>query len=224
VLDAAEEAIDHGLPLLVIVTERVPRRDVVRLLERAGAAGVRVIGPNCLGLIAPGKTRLGMAGGNAEATRRAYTPGPVGIISRSGGMTTEIASLLSQAGLGQSTAVSIGGDPIVGANALDLLPLFEADPETKALVLFVEPGGNVEERLAQRLSERPSRLPIIAFVAGRFADRIQGVRFGHAGAIVEGNKGSPAHKVAALQAAGVMVAEQLSQIPALVRQALAGEA
>lgn len=224
VCDAAWEALDHGLRLLVIITERVPRRDVIAILERAEAAGARVIGPNSLGLISPGRTRIGMCGGAAEDVRQAYTPGPVGIISRSGGMTTEIASLLTQAGIGQSTCVSIGGDPIVGSTFLDLLPLYEADPETRALVLFCEPGGTMEERLAKHLKTHPGRLPIIAFVAGHFADRMPGVRFGHAGAIVEGNRGSPAGKVTALREAGVRVAERLSHIPQLVREALEGEA
>lgn len=223
VRDAAWEALERGLQLLVIVTERIPRQDIAAILERAAAAGARVIGPNSLGLISPGQTRIGMCGGAARDVRQAYTAGPVGIISRSGGMTTEIASLLTQAGIGQSTCVSIGGDPLIGSTFLDLLPLFEADPHTRALVLFCEPGGTMEEQLARRLGEYGSRLPIIAFVAGRFADRMQGRRFGHAGAIVEGTRGSPAGKVAALQAAGVQVAARLSQIPQLVKIALARE-
>jgi succinyl-CoA synthetase alpha subunit len=224
VLDAGREALAHGLRLLVILTERVPRQDVVILLELARAAGAQVIGPNSLGLISPGHTRVGMAGGDAAAVQRAYCAGPVGVISRSGGMMTEIANLLTQNGLGQSTCVSIGGDPIIGATFLDLLPMYEADPETKALVLFCEPGGTMEERLAERLLAQPSRLPIVAFVAGRFADRIQGVRFGHAGALVDGAHGSPAGKMAVLRAAGVHVADKLHQIPDLVLTELAEKA
>jgi len=218
VLDAALEALAHDVKLLVILTERIPRRDVAALLE--AAAGARVIGPNSLGIISPGQTRIGMAGGAAEAVRRAYLPGPVGVISRSGGMMTEIANLLTQAGIGQSTCVSVGGDPIIGSTALDLLPLYEADPDTKALALFCEPGGAAEERLAEHLKAQGSRLPIIAFVAGRFADRMQGIRFGHAGAMVQGSQGSPAAKIAALQEAGVLVAGRLSEIPGLVRGVL----
>jgi succinyl-CoA synthetase alpha subunit len=221
VREAALEALENGQKLLVIVTERVPRRDVVSILERAAALGARVIGPNSLGVISPGRTRVGMAGGAAEDVRRAYRPGPVGIISRSGGMMTEIASQLTQAGLGQSTCVSIGGDPIVGSTFLDLLPLYESDPETQAVVLFCEPGGTMEEQLAERLARQPSRLPIVAFIAGRFADRMQGIRFGHAGAMVEGERGSPAGKGRALRKAGVRVAEKLSQVPEFVRAALA---
>jgi succinyl-CoA synthetase alpha subunit len=218
--DAAQEALAHGLRLLVIVTERIPRRDVVAILEQAEVVGARVVGPNSLGIISPGRTRIGMCGGAAQDARRAYRPGPVGVISRSGGMTTEIASLLTQAGIGQSTCVSVGGDPIVGSTALDLLPLFEADPETRALVLFCEPGGDVEERLAAHIKKHGCRLPIVAFVAGRFADRMQGMRFGHAGAIVEGERGSPAGKVKALREAGVQVAEKLSEISGLVKEVL----
>ncbi|MFQ6014153.1 MAG: CoA-binding protein, partial [Anaerolineae bacterium] len=220
VKDAALEAIDHGLSLVVIITERVPRRDVVELLEAAEDAGSRVVGPNSLGVISPGKTRVGMCGGSADAVRRAYQPGPVGVISRSGGMTTEIANMLTQEGIGQSTCVSIGGDPIVGSTFLDLLPLYEADSETRALVLFCEPGGSMEEQLAEHLREHGSRLPVVAFVAGRFADQMQGVRFGHAGAIVEGERGSPAGKIAALRRAGAKVADRLSEIPHLVKESL----
>lgn len=221
VLDAACEAINNAIKLLVIVTERIPRRDVVLLLERAAIAGARVIGPNSLGIITPNQTRIGMCGGSADAVRLAYSAGPVGVISRSGGMMTEVANLLTQAHIGQSTCISIGGDPIIGSTTLDLLSLYEADPATRALALFCEPGGVMEEQLAERLAKQPSRLKIIAFVAGRFADQRQGMRFGHAGAIVEGNNGSPAAKVALLRAAGVRVAEKVSQIAPLVQEALA---
>ena len=217
---AAWEALDSGLRLLVVVTERIPRRDVVAILEYAQDKGARVIGPNSLGVISPHRSRIGMCGGSADAVRQAYSPGSVGIVSRSGGMTTEIASLLTQSGIGQSTCISIGGDPIVGSTFVDLLPLYEADSETKALVFFCEPGGTMEEQLAEHLRTQPSRLLLVAFVAGRFADRMQGVRFGHAGAIVEGTRGSPSGKMEALREAGVLVAEKLSQIPKLVRQSL----
>ncbi len=221
VRDAAWEALDHGLRLLIILTERVPRSDVVAMLERAWAVDARVIGPNSLGVISPDRTRIGMCGGAVEAVRQAYQPGPVGVISRSGGMMTEIANLLTQDKLGQSTCISIGGDPIIGSTFLDLLALYEADPETRALVLFCEPGGTMEEQFAEHVKAHSTRLHIVAFVAGRFADRMQGVRFGHAGAIVQGTQGSPTSKIAALREAGVWVAEKLSHIPQLVRQGLA---
>lgn len=217
VRDAAWEALDNGLKLLVILTERIPRHDVAAILERAQAEGARLIGPNSLGIISPGQTRIGMGGGAADAVRRAYMPGPVGVISRSGGMMTEIANMLTLAGIGQSTCVSIGGDPLVGSTFLDLLPLYEADPQTQALALFCEPGGIMEEQLADHLARYGSRLSIVAFVAGRFTDRNQGVRFGHAGAIVEGSRGSPASKIGKLREAGVQVAEKLSQLPTLLK-------
>jgi succinyl-CoA synthetase alpha subunit len=221
VKDAATEALQAGLKLLVILTERIPRRDVVSILERARRHRAVVIGPNSLGIVSPGLVRIGMGGGAVESLRRAYCRGPVGIMSRSGGMLTEIANLLTQAGIGQSTCISIGGDPIVGSTFLDLLRHYEADQQTKALVLFCEPGGSMEEKLAEYLTSPGSRLPIIAFVAGRFTDRMQGVRFGHAGAIVEGLRGSPAHKIASLRNAGVLVTENMSQIPQIVRRVLA---
>lgn len=220
VLDAASEAMAHGIRLIVVVTERLPRADGLALLERAQAAGARVVGPNSLGIISPGQTRVGMAGGDAASVRQAYQPGSIGVVSRSGGMMTELANLLTQHGFGQSTCVSIGGDQFIGTRFVDLLPLYEADPATEALVLFCEPGGNMEERLAERLKAQPSRLPIVAFVAGRFADRNPGVRFGHAGALVQGLDGSPARKITILREAGVLVADKLQQIPELVRGAM----
>lgn len=218
--DAALESIENGLQLVVIVTERIPRRDIAEVLEAARARGCRVVGPNSLGVISPGRTRVGMCGGSADAVRRAYTPGPVGVMSRSGGMTTEIANLLTHNGLGQSTCVSVGGDPIIGSTYLDLLPLYEADPETRALAIFGEPGSTMEEALAAHLAAHGSRLPIVAFIAGRFADKMPGVRFGHAAAIVEGTRGSPAAKIAALRAAGIQVADRLRDLPRLVKEAI----
>ncbi len=220
VRDAALETLAKAIPLLVILTERIPRRDIVVVLEKAAQVGTRVIGPNSLGIISPGQTRVGMAGGSAESVRRAYREGTVGIVSRSGGMMTEIANMLTLAGVGQSTCVSIGGDPIVGSTVLDLLPLYENDPQTQALVIYAEPGGNVEERLADYLRQHSSRLPIIAFIAGRFADRMQGIRFGHAGSIVQGKQGSPAAKADALREAGVLVVERLSELPQRVKHAI----
>ncbi|MCA1553000.1 MAG: succinate--CoA ligase subunit alpha [Chloroflexi bacterium] len=219
VKDAALEALAHHIKLIVIVTERVPRHDVVAILEEADQVGARIIGPNSLGLIVPDETRVGMCGGSASAARRAYTRGRIGVLSRSGGMTTEIASMLTVVGIGQSTAISLGGDPIVGSTYLDILPLFEADDETDELVLFAEPGGTMEEQLAEHLREHPTRLRIVAFVAGKFAERMQGVRFGHAGSIVEGARGSPHVKIEMLRAAGIRVADTLSDIPGLLSKA-----
>lgn len=221
VRDAAFEAIDAGIGLVVIMTERVPRLDVAQILEFARLRGTRVIGPNTMGLISPECTKVGSVGGPAADARRSYTPGPVGIISRSGGMTTEFASLLTQEGIGQSTCISMGGDPIIGSTFAELFPLFEADPETKVVVMYCEPGGTMELELASYLKRARPKTWAVAFIAGRFMDQMPGVRFGHAGTIVQGTSDTAAEKGRILQEAGVLVAEEISEIPDLVRRALA---
>ena len=215
--DAVFEAIENGIKLIVIVTERIPRREVAQMVELAALRGARIIGPNCLGLISPGEAKMGGIGGPAENTRKAYTPGPVGIMSRSGGMTTEIANTLTAAGLGQSTAVSIGGDAIIGTSYAELMPLFEADPQTKAIAIYSEPGGRMEAELAEWVTAHRSRLPIVAFMAGRFMDEMPGMRFGHAGTIVEGKADTTADKIERMRRAGIAVAERIEEIPALIR-------
>ncbi|MEX2246191.1 MAG: CoA-binding protein [Dehalococcoidia bacterium] len=220
VRDAAFEAIANGIKLIVIVTERVPRLEVAQLIESAGREGARVIGPNCLGIISPGKSKMGGVGGAATALRKAYQPGPIGVMSRSGGMTTEISNTLTAAGLGQSTAVSIGGDAIIGSTYAELMPLFEADAETKAIVIYSEPGGPMEAQLAEYVKTNRSRLPVVAFMAGKFMDAMPGMRFGHAGTIVEGRADTAAEKIARLQDAGISVAEQIQDIPDLVKARL----
>ncbi|MBI1885910.1 MAG: CoA-binding protein [Chloroflexi bacterium] len=220
VRDAALEALDNGIKLLVIVTERIPRGEVAQVLEYARLQGARVIGPNCLGIISPGKSKMGGIGGPAEDTRKAYRPGPVGVMSRSGGMTTEISNALTAAGLGESTAISIGGDAIIGSTYAELMPLFEADPETKAIVIYSEPGGPMEAQLAEYVQRNGSRLPVVAFMAGRFMDAMPGMRFGHAGTIVEGRQDTAAEKIRRLTEAGISVAEEISDIPKLVKERL----
>jgi succinyl-CoA synthetase alpha subunit len=219
---AVLEALDNGIKLIVVVSERVPRKDTVEFLEVADAKGARVIGPNTLGLIAPEKIKLGMAGGPVGDVKKAYMPGCVGIASRSGGMTTEIANLLTTNGIGQSTCIGIGGDPVVGSNFLDLIPLFDSDPETKAVVLFTEPGGVIEERLSELVITERYETPIIAFIAGRFVDDMPGVRFGHAATIVEGDRGSTKSKIAMFKHAGIRVAESFSDIAQLAKEYIGG--
>lgn len=214
---AALEALSNGIRLLVIVAERVPRRDTIEVLEVARADGAVVIGPNTLGMINPHTVKIGMAGGPVENVKSAYMPGPVAIASRSGGMTTEIANLLTTHGIGQSTCVSIGGDPVVGSNFLDLVPLFHRDPDTKAIVLFCEPGGTIEERLSDLVLSEEIKTPIVAFIAGRFVDKMPGVRFGHAATIVEGKKGTAAGKIQQFQKAGIHVAEGLNDIVSILK-------
>jgi len=214
---AALEALDNGIELLVIVSERVPRKDVVEFLEVARQVDARVIGPNTLGFICPHRVKLGMAGGPVADVKKSYMPGPVGIASRSGGMTTEIANLLTTNGIGQSTCVAIGGDAMVGTNFLELIPLFDRDPDTEAVVLFCEPGGVIEEHLADMVIQNNIKLPIIAFLAGQFVDQMPGVRFGHAATIVEGDRGTTRSKKAAFERAGIHVAEKFSDIVASLK-------
>ena len=218
--DAVFEAIEAGVKLVVIVTERIPRYDVAQMVELAGLRGARIVGPNCLGIIRPGVAKMGGIGGPAKDARKAYKPGPVGVMSRSGGMTTEISSTLSAAGLGISTAISIGGDAIIGSTYAELMPLFEADEQTEAIVIYSEPGGRMEAELARWVSDNRSRLPIVAFMAGRFMDAMPGMSFGHAGTIVEGRADTAAEKIERLQSAGIAVAEEISEIPELVQERL----
>jgi succinyl-CoA synthetase alpha subunit len=212
VLDAALEAIVAGIKLLLIMSERVPRLDTSRLLHAARAAGCTVIGPNTLGLIRPAVAKMGTIGGRVDNVRRSFSPGRVAVLSRSGGMTTEIASFLSGRGIGQSIAIGVGGDPLVGSDFCDLLDMLEDDQTTDAVVIYGEPGGSAEERLAEKLTKNPSRLRINAFLSGRFVDELEGVRFGHAAVIVEGGRGSVRGKAAALREAGVTVCESFDEI------------
>src|SRR6058998_1149861 len=219
--DAVLEALDNGVKLVVIVTERIPRRDVAEMVELATLRGARIIGPNCLGIIVPDVIKMGGIGGPAKDAAKAYSPGPIGVISRSGGMTTEMSSTLTAAGLGQSTAVSIGGDAIIGSTYAELMPLFEADEETKGIVIYTEPGGRMEAQLAAWVADNDSRLPIVAFMAGRFMDEMPGMSFGHAGTIVEGREDTASEKIARLAGAGIAVAERIEDIPEMIRARLA---
>ena len=222
--DAVFEALDGGIKLIVVVTERIPRRDVAEMVEMATESGARIIGPNCLGLIVPEVCKMGGIGGPAKDAAKAYAPGPVGVMSRSGGMTTEISSSLTAAGLGVSTAISIGGDAIIGSTYAELMPEFEADEQTKAIVIYTEPGGRMEAQLAEWVKENDSRLPIVAFMAGKFMDdeEMKGMSFGHAGTIVEGAEDTATQKIARLEAAGIKVVERIDEIPDAVSERIGG--
>jgi succinyl-CoA synthetase alpha subunit len=224
--DAVLEAIENGIKLIVIVTERVPRGDVAQMVELAEMRGARIIGPNCLGLIVPEVCKMGGIGGPAKDAAKAYQPGRVGVMSRSGGMTTEISSSLTQAGLGVSTAVSIGGDAIIGSAYAELMPYFEADEQTEAIVIYTEPGGRMEAQLAEWVKDNNSRLPIVAFMAGKFMDdeEMKGMSFGHAGTIVEGKEDTATEKIARLEAAGIRVVERIDEIPDVVKEKLGATA
>jgi succinyl-CoA synthetase alpha subunit len=217
--DAILEATDAGLGVVVCITDWIPTQDMIRVVDyvqRRGCADAPptvLIGPNCPGLITAGECKIGIMPGNV------VTKGPVGMISRSGTLTYEIVYSLSQIGLGQTTCVGIGGDPVLGTRFIDLLPRFEADPETKVVVLVGEIGGTDEEDAAGFI--RTMTKPVVGFISGRTAP--PGKRMGHAGAIVSGGKGTAQAKVEALTAAGVPVAESTREIPALVQAALAGK-
>jgi succinyl-CoA synthetase alpha subunit len=224
--DAVFEAILNGIKLIVVVTERIPRGDVAQMVELASMEGARIIGPNCLGLIVPEVCKMGGIGGPAKDAAKAYQPGPVGVMSRSGGMTTEISSSLTQAGLGVSTAVSIGGDAIIGSTYAELMPYFEADEQTEAIVIYTEPGGRMEAQLAAWVKDNDSRLPIVAFMAGKFMDSeaMKGMSFGHAGTIVEGKEDTATEKIARLEAAGIRVVERIDEIPGVVKEKIGAAA
>jgi len=219
--DAVFEAIENGVRLIVIVTERIPRRDVAQMVELANLREARIIGPNCLGIIVPDVIKMGGIGGPARNAAQAYSPGPIGVLSRSGGMTTEMSSTLSAARLGQSTAVSIGGDAIIGSTYAELMPLFESDEHTRGIVIYTEPGGRMEAELARWVTDNDSRLPIVAFMAGRFMDEMPGMSFGHAGTIVEGREDTAGEKIARLAQAGITVAERIEDIPEMIRAKIA---
>ena len=217
------ESLENDIRLLVIVSERVPRKDTAAFLEFAAEKNATVIGPNTLGLISPENIKLGMAGGPVKDVKKAYMPGRIGIASRSGGMTTEIANLLTTNGIGQSTCIGIGGDPIVGSNFLDLVPRFIEDPETDAVVLFSEPGGIIEEKLAEWYTDKSIQFPIVVYIAGKFVDDMPGVRFGHAATIVEGSVGSAKGKIKALKDAGIFVADKFSDIVGIIEEVAKNE-
>ncbi|MGC8959645.1 MAG: succinate--CoA ligase subunit alpha [Chloroflexia bacterium] len=209
--DAICEAVDAGIALVVCITEGIPALDMVRVCEYVRRQGARLIGPNCPGVISPGRAKVGIMPGHI------HTPGPVGVVSRSGTLTYEVVDALSRAGLGQSTCVGIGGDPVIGTSFLDVLELFQADPETQAIVLIGEIGGTDEERAARYVAEHVTK-PVVAYIAGRTAP--PGKRMGHAGAIIEGGTGTAAEKIAALRSAGVEVAEYPAQVAELLARRL----
>ncbi|HZZ64008.1 MAG TPA: succinate--CoA ligase subunit alpha [Candidatus Baltobacteraceae bacterium] len=206
--DALFEAHDAGISFAVCITEGVPVHDVLRVV--GATPGMRIIGPNCPGLISPGKSSIGIMPGHV------FREGNVGVISRSGTLTYEVVDLLTRAGLGQSTAVGIGGDPIIGTTFVDCLREFKNDVETEALVLCGEIGGSDEEDAAAFIKEHLAGVPIVAFIGGRNAP--PGKSLGHAGAIISGKFGTPQSKIAAFEAAGVPVADRPSQIPDLLSQ------
>lgn len=209
--DAIMEAAAAGVKLIICITEGIPVIDMTRAMLVVQESGATLIGPNCPGICTPGQGKIGII------PYQIFTPGPVGFISRSGTLTYEVVSLLTEAGFGQSTCIGIGGDPIIGSTFADYLRLFDNDPQTKVVVMCGEIGGSDEEDAAEYIRTEMKK-PVVAFVSGRTAP--PGKRMGHAGAIISGNTGTAQGKVDALQAAKVPVADTIFEIPGLVRNVL----
>jgi succinyl-CoA synthetase alpha subunit len=209
--DALLETAASGVELVVCITDGIPTLDMVKIYKRYTDLGIRLIGPNCPGLITPGQALVGIMPGHI------YREGSVGVVSRSGTLTYEIAYALTQRGIGQSTCVGIGGDPIIGSSFVEVLTMFEADPQTEGVVLIGEIGGTDEEKAAQYIAQQMTK-PVFAFIAGQTAP--PGRRMGHAGAIISGGRGTAAEKVCALQDAGVRIASYPGEIGDLVARLL----
>jgi len=210
--DAVLEAIANEIKAIVVITEHLPIKDAISVMANAKRSQVIIIGPNTPGIITPGQCKLGIMPANI------FKPGSIGVVSRSGTLTYEIAAGLTAKGLGQSTCLGVGGDPIVGLNFIDTLELFKDNPDTNAIVLIGEIGGNMEELTAEYITQEHYPKPIVAYVAGRFAP--SGKRMGHAGAIIMGKQGTAQSKIEALINAGVKVAEKPSDVATLLGKAL----
>jgi succinyl-CoA synthetase alpha subunit len=207
--DAILEAADAGIKVIVCITEGIPVLDMIKVRTYLDCMNTRLIGPNCPGVITPGEAKVGIMPGHV------HTPGPIGLVSRSGTLTYEVVYALTEKGLGQSTAIGIGGDPIIGTDFVDVLQMFEDDPKTEQIVLIGEIGGTDEQRAAAFIAQKMSK-PVTVFIAGQTAP--PGKRMGHAGAIIEGGEGTAAEKIAAFEAVGVRVAKHPGEIANLVAQ------
>jgi len=210
-VDAVYEAADAGIKLIVCITEGVPANDMLKAYDYLKNKGVRMVGPNCPGLISPDKSKVGIMPGNI------CKKGPIGVVSRSGTLTYEAIWALTCAGLGQTTCIGIGGDQIIGTNFIDVLQMFENDKATRAVVMIGEIGGSDEEEAAKFVKKKMSK-PVVGFIAGRMAP--PGKRMGHAGAIISGGSGTAKEKVEALNAVGIPVATSPTEIPALIKEKL----
>jgi len=215
---AALEAIAAGIKLLVLVPDRVPIYDVLQISRAAQRSGTRFVGPNTLGVLSVGRGVLGMIGGRAESARKWFKPGRVGVASRSGGMTSSTGYYLSQSGIGLSTLCHVGGDSIVGTPLPDIVELFEADPDTDGVVMFGEIGGTQEERVADLIEQGQYTKKLVAYIGGAAAK--EGTRFSHAGAIIEGGRGTHEQKVKRLRDAGATVVDAFGDLPAAAKKVL----
>jgi succinyl-CoA synthetase alpha subunit len=218
VKDAAFEAIASGIKLLVIVPDRVPLHDVLEIKAAARDAGADFVGPNTLGVLSPDRWVLGMMGGSAKAARQFFRRGPVGVVSRSGGITSSIAYYLGQTGIGASTIVHVGGDPVVGLPAPEIVKRFQVDEETKAIVMFGEIGGSQEEQVAELIQSGEVTKPLVAYIGGKGAK--EGTRFSHAGAIIEGGRGTREGKIKALTLVGATVCDDYDALPQVTKEVL----
>jgi succinyl-CoA synthetase alpha subunit len=217
---AALEAIDAGVKLLVLVPDRVPIYDVLEISRAAKKSGASFLGPNTLGCLTVGRAVLGMMGGRAATAKQWFKKGSVGVTSRSGGMTSSTAYYLSQAGVGLTSIVHVGGDAVVGLPHPEIVKMFQDDPETNAIVMFGEIGTSQEEQVAELIQKKIVTKPVIAYLGGKAARK--GTRFSHAGAIVEGDRGTYEGKVELLRAAGATVVESFSDLPAATLKVLEG--
>jgi len=215
---AAIEAVEAGVRLVVLVPDRVPLWDAMEIAAAAKANGAEFVGPNTLGVLSPGKAVVGMIGGKASSAREWFQPGNVGIVSRSGGMTSSSGYYLCRAGVGLSTLCHVGGDAVLGLRIPDVALRFQEDPDTEAIVVFGEIGGSQEEDLAQLIKERRVTKPVVAYIGGKVAR--EGTRFSHAGAIIEGGRGTHAGKVQALLEAGAVVVDSFGDLPRATLEAL----
>lgn len=214
------EAIENNIAIINIITERIPIQDIAYCLAAAKEKKVRLLGPSSLGYISPGIGRIGVVGGPKKLADEIFTPGNVGVISRSGGMTNEVSWQLRRVGLGQSTAVHVGGDLLMGTTYRDLLAMFEEDEQTKAVVLFGEHGGSYEFEIPPMIENKEFTKPLIVYIGGKFANVLpEGMNIGHAGAIVERGRGA-AEKEKVLAAAGVKIAQHYEDLATLAKSAV----
>ncbi len=218
--NAALEALDAGIKVVVLITERIPHQDILEVIARRKEVGAHVIGPNSPGIVSPGKANIGGLGGRAEFAKDFFTEGPIGVISRSGGTATTVCYYLTRVGLGQSTAIGMGGDAYVGMNLCELLSLFEKDEETKAVAFYGEIGTTIEEDAADFIKKGGFTKPLVAYIAGRYTR--PEIRFGHAGAIITRGRGRAEDKIKALKEVGVRVVDHLAEMGGALQEILKG--
>lgn len=216
---AGMEALEAGIKVVVMIPERLPQQDMLEIIEKGREKGATVLGPNCIGLVSPGKAIVGMIGGTPEMAKSIFKEGYCGVLSRSGGNTTSTSFYLTQAGVGQSTSIAIGGDAFVGSTFADLLPLFEKDEQTKAVAAFGEIGTTIEEDAAKLIKAGKFTKPFIIYLGGKYMQ--EDTRFGHAGAIISRGRGTVKEKEKILREAGAYIVDHLGDMGEVVKQAVA---